>query len=80
MYFNPNGGWHYDKKKAYIQWYDSDKLIWPDFKENQIKIERFPAGEHYYAYVGNMQVRDGDTLKWNTYEEAYEHAKQYCED
>lgn len=80
LYFNPNGGWHYDKKKAYTQWYDSDKLIWPDFKENQIKIERFPAGEHYYAYVGNMQVRDGDTLKWNTYEEAYEHAKQYCED
>ena len=34
-------------------------------------------GEHYYAYIGNMQVRDGDILKWNTYEEAYSKALEY---
>lgn len=32
-----------------------------------LKIDK---GQHYYAYVGDMQVRDGDVLKWNTYDEA----------
>ena len=31
-------------------------------------------GEHYYAYIDKMQVRDGDTLKWDTYKETYTHA------
>lgn len=76
LYFNRVGGWH-SGKNDYTQWYDSDKLVFPDFKKNQIKIEQFPMGEHYYAYVGNMQVRDGDILKWNTYEEAYNKALEY---
>ena len=33
-----------------------------------LKIDK---GQHYYAYVGDMQVRGGDVLKWNTYDEAY---------
>ena len=73
LYFNRNGGWHYGKHD-YMQWYDSEKLIFPDFDKSQIKVERFPAGEHYYTYIDNMQVRDGDTLKWDTYDEAYEKA------
>ena len=76
LYFNRFGGWH-SGKNDYTQWYDSAKLIFPDFKKSEIKIEQFPMGKHYYAYIGNMQVRDGDTLKWNTYEEAYNHAMQY---
>lgn len=78
LYFNSVGGYH-SGKNDYTQWYDSDKLIFPDFKKNQIKVEQFPMGKHYYAYIDNMQVRDGDTLKWNTYEEAYEQALQYIE-
>ena len=76
LYFNRCGGWHYGKND-YTQWCDKDKLIFPNFKTNQIKIEQFPNGEHFYAYVDSMQVRDGDTLKWNTYEEAYNQALQY---
>ena len=79
IYFNKNGGWHYGKND-YTQWCDKEKLIWPDFKTSQIKIEKFPNGEHFYAYVDNMQIRDGDTLKWNTYEEAYNKALQYIND
>ena len=78
LYFNRVGGWH-SGEKDYTQWYDSEKLIFPDFDKSEIKIERFPMGEHYYAYIGNMQVRDGDKLKWDTYEEAYNHALQYIE-
>lgn len=73
VYINKNGGWH-SGKNDYDDWYRSETLAFPNFKKNQIKVEKFPMGEHYYAYIDKMQVRDGDTLKWNTYEEAYAHA------
>ena len=43
-------------------------------------MKQFPGGEHYYAYIGDMQVRDGDTLKWNSYQEAYEMALSLLEE
>ena len=49
-------------------------MIFPDFKIDQIKIESFPGGKHFYAYIDNMPVRDGDTIKWDTYKEAYDYA------
>lgn len=76
IYINRNGGWHFGKND-YVQWRDSDVLVFPDFKKDQIKIERFPGGKHFYAYIDDMQVRDGDTLKWDTYEEAYKQAEKY---
>ena len=80
IYFNRMGGWHSTKNRDYTQWYEKEKMIFPDFKTNQIKVEKYPLGNHYYAYIDSMQVRDGDTLKWNTYEEAYNMAKVYCEE
>lgn len=73
IYFNRNGGWHFGKDD-YSDWYHNEKLVFPKFKKSQIKIEKFPMGKHYYAYINNVQVRDGDTLKWNTYDEAYNYA------
>ena len=29
-------------------------------------------GDDGSAYIGNMEVRDGDIIKWNTYQEAYD--------
>lgn len=75
LYFNRVGGWHYGKNE-FTQWVDKDELVFPDFKKNEIKIKQFTDGKHFYAYIDNMQVRDGDTLKWNTYEEAYNKALQ----
>ncbi len=73
VYINKNGGWH-SGKDDYDDWYRSEALVFPNFKKNQIKVEKFPMGKHYYAYIDKMQVHDGDTLKWDTYEEAYAHA------
>ena len=75
LYFNRVGGWNYGKNE-FTQWVDKDELVFPDFKKNEIKIKQFTDGKHFYAYIDNMQVRDGDTLKWNTYEEAYNKALQ----
>ena len=55
------------------------ELVFPNFKRDEIRIKKFPNGEHYYAYIDDMQVRDGDTLKWNTYEEAYNQALSMIE-
>ena len=79
IYINNCGGWHFGKND-FTQWVDRDKLVFPTFTKNQIKIEKFIGGEHFYAYIDGMQVRDNDTLKWNTYEEAYNHALAYIND
>ena len=78
IYVNRAGGYHgyYKKAKEYAV-VKSDKLIFPDYRKNDIKITKFPYGNHYYAKVGSTEVRDGDVIKWNTYEEAYRQAEKY---
>lgn len=77
IYINRKGAYHWtDGTEKNSNWYESTTLTFPELKEDAIKIEKFPLGNHYYAYIGKMQVRDGDTLKWNTYQEAYEAAKK----
>ena len=73
VYINQRGGWFFGARD-YSDWYDSENLVFPDFTEKQIRIEQWGGGKHYYAYVGKLQVKDGDTIKWNTYEEAYRQA------
>ena len=63
-----------DKEYAVVK---REKLVFPKFDKNDIRIEKFPYGAHYYAYVGDVQVKDGTTLKWNTYEEARRQAEKY---
>ena len=53
------------------------ELVFPEYKRDDIRIKQFQGGTHWYAYIGDLQVKtnDGQTLKWNTYEEAYKHAQ-----
>lgn len=78
IYINQVGGYHsaYENEPKY-DFVHREKLIFPDFKQNQIRIKKFPYGNHFYAYIGDTQVRCGDVLKWNTYEEAYKCALEY---
>ena len=73
LYINSVGGWHSGSYECDM-WYDSEDIVFPDLQQDDIKVKQFPMGTHYYAYVGSLQVRDGNTLKWDTYEEAYNHA------
>lgn len=79
IYINHVGGWHFGKND-FTQWVDRDKIIFPNFKKDQIRIKQFNGGEHFYAYIDDMQIRDGDTLKWNTYKEAYDYALHYIDE
>lgn len=74
VYINRVGGWCWELLGEVKQFMDKRDLTFPDFDKNDIRVERFPNGKHYYAYIGGMQVRDGDVLKWNTYQEAYDTA------
>lgn len=74
---NKNGGYFALKDEKYSQWCRKKELSFPDFDKKDLKIERFPMGKHWYAYLGNMQIRDNDKSKFNSYEEAYEYAQQF---
>ena len=79
-----NGGLYPNSLVVY-----KDKLIFPDYQDKDLKIKtweiedkksgNFRSGYkyHYYAYVGDVQIKDGDKVKWNTYEEAYDFAKRF---
>lgn len=49
-------------------------LVFPDYTVADIRIKQFDGGTHYYAYLGDTQLRDGDKIKWNTHNEAYNFA------
>lgn len=73
VYINRVGGSTFDLE--YTQFCRREEPIFPDFKESDIRIKRFKGGQHYYAYVGDMQIREGDNLKWSTYAAAERAAK-----
>ena len=61
-----------------------DKIVFPNYTEKDINIKTFKMSDyrenykyHYYAYLGNLQIKDGDKVKWDTYKEAYDFAKQF---
>lgn len=87
---NPVGGCNNDNYTNSIIIY-KDKLVFPDYKKKDLKIKtwemedlktgNFKSGYkyHYYAYIGDVQIKDGDKIKWDTYEEAYEYAKKFID-
>lgn len=77
IYVNAYGGWHLGGE--YSDYLHRDRLIFPDFGKKQIRVKQFDGGKHYYAYIGDLQVRDGDKLKWDCFEDAYNQALSYVE-
>lgn len=65
--------------KKYSQWCKRKELKFPDFSKENLKIERFPLGNHWYIYLDGVQLRDKDKIKWNSYEEAYNYASKFID-
>lgn len=78
IYVNRVGGYHsfYSKEEecAIVR---RNEIVFPNYNKKDIKISKFPYGNHWYAYVGDLEVQDGDVIKWNTYEEAYKKAEEF---
>lgn len=55
-----------------------EELVWPTYTENDIKIVSWPGGAHFYAKIGGMDVvNEKGEQKWNTWDEAFNEAKQF---
>jgi hypothetical protein len=81
IYINCKGGYCFkDSKNSVIDQYVRRKeLIFPNYTINDIRITRFPMGEHYYAHIGDLELKDGSNIKWNSYQEAKDFAMKYVE-
>ena len=84
---NENGFIFINRKHGWIavdreteQFVHRRNLVFPDVKNGKIKIEKFPLGNHYYVFVDDIQLRNGDTLKWNTPEEAKEFVDNFIKE
>lgn len=76
LYVNPAGGYTPHMENV-MNHYESENLQWPVFREDDIRIKQWPGGTHYYAYIGEVQVKDGDTLKWESESDARMAAMAY---
>ena len=78
IYVNRVGGYHggYEGELTY-GFVRRKQLVFPDFTKDNIRVRRYQDGQHFYAFIDDTQVRDGDTLKWDTYDEAYKQSLSY---
>lgn len=71
-----------------IETVETETLVYP--REAQFHIEEvrymqwdvpgYPKGTHWYAKIGNMDVKDKEgNIKWNTKEEAEKAAEWFCQ-
>lgn len=79
IYISEIGSFHGERKeKNYNTFIHKNTLDFPKYYNEDIRIKQFPDGTHYYAYIGNIQVKDKTgILKWNSYDEAYQAALEY---
>lgn len=57
--------------------YESETMEWPAFKEEDIRIKQWPGGTHWYAYIGPIQVKEFDVVKWDNEADARAAAMHY---
>lgn len=76
LYVNPSGG-YCAKLENVSNRYDSEELRWPVFRESDVRIKQWPGGTHWYAYVGPIQVKSGDKVKFDSESDARAAAMAY---
>lgn len=64
VFINPAGGHTWGIET--VQFCRRKQLVFPQYSREDIRLKQFNGGRHWYAYIGDMQIRDGDCLKWNT--------------
>lgn len=79
IFINHKHGWNSIDRKT-EQFVHRRNLVFPDVKNGKIKIEKFPLGNHYYVFIDDIQLRNGDNLKWNTPEEAKEFVDNFIKE
>lgn len=83
IYVNEVGGWFMlQEHMKILKTVEVDSFKFPDvvYSETDIKVSKFRGGRHWYAKVGDFEVKDdsGDN-KWNTEKYAYSVAKKFMD-
>lgn len=73
---NKSGGYH-PGPIEYSQFVKRKTFTWPDFKESDIKITKFEGGTHWYVHIGEMELHEGDDIKWMSESDARMAAMRY---
>lgn len=76
LLINRSGGYSIKKEYEDTNFAFRKELVFPNFTEDDIRVKKFPQGAHYYAYIDDVEVHDGDIIKWDTYQMAYNKAKE----
>lgn len=74
VYINRVGGHTY--ALDYTQFCRRKELVFPNFKLSDIRVRKYPEGVHWYAYIDDMQVKNGDNVKWSTCDAAKRAAEE----
>lgn len=80
IYVNNNGGFFSHNKYLEVLdelIIDEKNLIFPEYTEKDIRVKQWDGGKHYYAYVGDFRVERDGKNKWDSFNEAYKHAKSF---
>lgn len=56
-----------------------EQLVWPDFTERDIHVKQFPGGRHWYAYLGEIEIKYNGIKRFGTQKEAYDAAASLLE-
>lgn len=76
LYVSPRGGYCMSLNGIENRCTQED-LQWPVFSEEDIRIKQWPDGTHWYAYIGPVQVKDGEIQKWGSESDARMAARRY---
>jgi len=83
VFINCCGGWNTGQNGQPYGQYDGDfvrteKPVWPSFGTADIRLSQFPGGEHWYASIGPVEVRNLDGgLRFHSRTEARDAARRY---
>lgn len=77
IYINHNMGWSIDDNRQTEQFIHKSEFQFPRMKNEFLKIEKFPLGQHYYVFIDGVQLRKDANLKFDTYDEAAAFAQNY---
>lgn len=75
IFINPVGGKTFGIE--YDRFVRRKNLVFPNFNAADIRVKQFDNGDHYYAYIGDVQVKVSGVYKWNTFDEAMRVAESY---
>jgi len=76
IFINDKLGWSTESKEV-EQFVHKTEMKFPIMDPDKIQVKQFPMGKHFYVFVDGVQLRQKENVKFNSYEEALNYAKEF---